>query len=214
MHRKKAALCLAAALSLTQVSPAMASGSDEGGGKSCKAKDAAVAGAVLGALIGGLASKKTGRGLAIGGTLGAAVASIGCVAVNSRVTRQRSNDQVLQDGRSRLGAVTQPTLLSYTSATARPSYQLGQQITIQDSMVVALPANAPATPIREVFEITTPDGDTKTFTKPVGDSGGELNNELTFTLPNAMKRGNYQVRSRLQVADQDIGQARTSFLVV
>ena len=202
------AVLAVAPLALTQ--PQIALAQDKG----CNSTNAAVGGALLGALIGGLAGRNHGQGVLIGSAIGAAVSSIACVAVNSKVTKQRTNEQVVDQYRPQIGDSQSPVLISYSSTPDQQAYQLGQQITIRDHIVVAMPQNDQSSTISEKFLIRTPSGETKTFTKPVSQSGGDLNNELSFQLPTAMPRGVYTVQSQISVNDNPIGTANTTFQVV
>lgn len=179
----------------------------------CNSGNAAVAGAVLGGLLGGFSGRNHGRGLLIGSAIGAVVSSIACMAINSKVTKQRTNEQVQRDYQPQIADNQVPTLISYSSAPDQPTYQLGQQITIRDRIIFTLPQSYQNTPVSETFTIKTPTGDTKTFTKPIGQSGGDIENELSFQLPNAMPRGIYTVNTQISVSSQVFGNASTTFQV-
>ncbi len=181
----------------------------------CNAGQTAVAGAMLGALVGGLAGGGRHRGgrIATGALVGAAAGGIGCLAFNSRVSRQRSNAEVAQQYAPPAQPLNRPMVVSYETGPSEQSFPLGQDVVLRSHMVVAIPDAQAGMPIAERYTITTPEGQQKVFVKEVAQGGGELTNELTFRLPEAMPRGVYRVRTELLIGQQPMSQAQTAFQV-
>ena len=182
----------------------------------CNAGQTAMAGAMLGALVGGLAGGGRHRGghIAAGALIGAAAGGIGCTAFNSRVPRQRSNAEVAQQYAPPARPLDRPMVVNYETQPSAQSFGLGQDVVLRSHMVVAIPDAQAGLPIAERYTITTPEGQQKVFVKEVAQGGGELTNELTFRLPQAMPRGVYRVRTELLVGEQPMSHAQTAFQVV
>ena len=185
----------------------------------CSAGSAAIAGALIGGLLGGLAGRKRGQGVLIGSAIGAGVASIACVAVNSRVTKTKTNAQVAQEHAVDIESAQVPQLFSYNSSPEQPAFQASQPIVIHDNMNVFIPQNYQNQAVSEVWIITEPGGESKTLPAKIvdngtGQNGGTLTNEITFNLPSGMRHGVYNVTSQILIGNNVLGRTQTSFTVV
>jgi len=211
MRSYVAYLVSATILSVASSAPLAAQSAQPAAPKNCAAN--AAGGAVLGGLVGGLLAGKhdRGKGALIGAAIGGAAGGLSCIAFNSKVAHQRSNAQVREDYGSQLAEATQPTLINYETAAAARTYKAGDDIVVQSHIVVATPPRKTSLPIQERYTVYTPDGKTKQFVKDVAQSGGEMTNQLTFTLPAAMPKGTYKVESELVVDGKSMGSNQSQF---
>lgn len=185
----------------------------------CNAGNAAIAGALIGGLLGGLTNRNHGQGALIGSAIGAGVASIACVSINSKVTKTKTNTQVAREHLVDITSAETPRLFSYTSLPQQPVFQASQPIIIHDNVDIFIPKNYQNQALSEVWVITEPGGQSKTLPAKIvdnsnGQNGGALTNDITFNLPSGMRHGKYSVTSQFLIGSDVLGRTQTSFTVI
>lgn len=160
----------------------------------CNAGGAAVIGGLFGALLGN--SGNRGEAAAIG----AVVASLGCIAFNSKTVQAKSNEQVLSEmPDSKSEAVQSPSVVSYAQTTNASNYSPGSNVQV-NSMITVASNPGDTIDIKEKYSIIDPSNQPKKdFEKAVATTGGQFDNSISFDLPKGMPKGLYKVRTQLMI---------------
>lgn len=201
---------LIASLSLAWATPVHA---EEDASKNCNAPAAAIIGAVMGGLLGG------GKNRAGGAVIGAAIASLACVAFNYQATQTKTAQQAQDDYKTQNGGqLPEQAVVSHYETKIEPSDQVkpGTKTTLSSSIEVVNGAAGATPTIEEEVTLFDPDGkQIKQIRKVINKDGGagEFNSSFSFTLPEGVKQGVYPIRTALYLNGQQASTGQTQFTV-
>jgi len=164
---------------------------------SCKPAQAAVGGAVAGALIQAI----RGGNVAEGAVVGAAVGAIACLAVNAQTRRTMDAQSVVGEFRRTSGAQelpADPKVLAYQTQISPSRVGPGTPVRVVSNIKVMDGSVRSVQRVEEHLVLLGPGGDElRRFPKEVasGESGG-FDNSFTFSFPQ-VEQGNYKVVTEL-----------------
>lgn len=189
-----------AAMTLSALLVACASPTGPGGTAAvddpCNVGQSALAGALLGAVIGGMLGDKES---AIKGAIGgAALAAVGCVAINSKQVKTAA--EVERDYlRTNPVLPTQPRVTSYVARINTPSAKRGEPIRISSELELVNGSLQKVSDVREELVILDPRGEPiKAGGKPFTSSiAGRFANSFELTLPSNARQGVYSMRTNV-----------------
>jgi len=172
---------------------------------SCRTGQAALGGAVTGALIGLLAGGD-GRSAARGAVAGAVVAALSCLAVNAETRRTLDAQAVEAEFRRTQGAQAlppMPKLLAYETTIDSSRVRPNTPIHVQSNIKVLDGSTRRVEKIEEHLVLLGPDAkEVRRFPKEVAaNASGGFDNSFTFQFPQA-EQGLYRIRTELWINGQ------------
>jgi hypothetical protein len=159
----------------------------------CNNIGAAIVGGVVGALAGGKKNRVSGA------AIGAAVASLACIAVNSYSQQTASAEEVNRGYKAQNNSLPSvPTIIEY-KASAPKSVQKGTDLKIQTLATVVDSQSGSKAVLTETIELTPPENQKGPKTSKVlsENGGGTFTQNYSVPLPKEIPGGIWSYKSTL-----------------